>query len=618
MKVHEYREMMRYLTRPATPVVNDRVEYSEGSKLTGTDKTLEQNIRDDHKAFNDYRKSIGQGPIPLDNEYIRMWIRSRLSEGGRVKLKDGTKEPQKTIPMDLESVAFRLFGDKLDNLTYNQKQTLYDHIEDRKNKKALGGRVKFKNGSEESSQEIPSLGETDTRGILQQQIINEKDPNKINELVKLLEEYDKRQLEKQKEKEEFKKSQKEKGIKYEEDFPSTKDYLLETGKQLLTNPKYTLGKAAKGAIEGTEFLAGQFGRSFLGIGKTDPSKSPLENLFYTPVLGEKLKINKLIEEGTPKDPTTGTLLGGDVLEIGAGFLGPYEAYLLSKAAKKGVGTLKTKSVTEVDEKIDPARRDILKTGAVMTGGAVLYPTAKKIGMFDDLAKGVKVVRTLPEVKGMPEWFNPFITRIENEGLDITSQARKAQKLEYERFGGPPSNAADREIVQSKKFEIPVSGKKESEIITMTEYKNGDFYVESNTSGGAFNSPFDLYYTAPKEVTETQFLRGKDGKVYEKKVIVKKEGDFVVIEQRPYASPRYMFDDQNVELEYMEMSLDDTISDVEKLEKIATGKKIDSKKIEQRTKNRKFVEENPMEDVVNRQGDPDPDYDYAYKKFSNDD
>jgi hypothetical protein len=68
-----------------------RANFSEGSKLTGTDKTLEQNIKSDHKAFNDYRKSIGQSTIPLDNEYIRMWIRTRLNEGGRVSFKKGGK-----------------------------------------------------------------------------------------------------------------------------------------------------------------------------------------------------------------------------------------------------------------------------------------------------------------------------------------------------------------------------------------------------------------------------------------------------------------------------------------------------------------------------------------------
>jgi hypothetical protein len=62
-----------------------RTNFNEGSKLTGTDKTLEQNIKDDHKAFNDYRKSIGQSTIPLDNAFIKMWQRTRLNEGGSVE-----------------------------------------------------------------------------------------------------------------------------------------------------------------------------------------------------------------------------------------------------------------------------------------------------------------------------------------------------------------------------------------------------------------------------------------------------------------------------------------------------------------------------------------------------
>lgn len=59
-----------------------------------------------------------------------------LSTGGGVK-----NQTPKFIPMDLESVAFRLFKENLDNLTYNQKQTVYDHIEENRNKKAKGGKV---------------------------------------------------------------------------------------------------------------------------------------------------------------------------------------------------------------------------------------------------------------------------------------------------------------------------------------------------------------------------------------------------------------------------------------------------------------------------------------------
>ena len=67
-----------------------RVNLNEGSKLTGTDKTLEQNIKQDHKAYNDYRKSIGQSIVPLDNAFIKMWQRTGLNEDGRARLTEGT------------------------------------------------------------------------------------------------------------------------------------------------------------------------------------------------------------------------------------------------------------------------------------------------------------------------------------------------------------------------------------------------------------------------------------------------------------------------------------------------------------------------------------------------
>jgi hypothetical protein len=578
-----------------------RVNFSEGSKLTGTGKTLEQNIKDDHKAFNDYRKSIGQSTIPLDNDFIKMWQRTRLSSGGSVK-----KEAPKFIPMDLESVAFRLFQDNLDNLSYNQKQTVYNYIEDNRNKKAEGGTIQ----SEDYYQEIPTLTSADPIDILEQQLINEKDPIKIEKLKNELNQIKEELIAKETAREEEKRIQKEKGVKYREDFPSDTAYVLETGKQLLTNPKYTLGKLGKGVVEGTEFLGGQFGKTVLGIGEFDPSKSILENALYTPVAGEKLGINKFIEKNIPKDPTTGTLMGGEALEIAGSFLGPLEIYQLMKGAQTPKALEKKLSTIKIDEKIDPTRRDILKTGAVMGGGALLYPTAKKLGMFDELAKAAKVARVLPAVKGMPEWFSPLISRIEKEGVDVISQAKEAQKLEYKRMKGPPSNAADYEIIQSRKIEIPVAGKKEPDILVMTEYKNGDVLIEADTYGGAFDSPVELYYSAPKEVTDTKYTRDKDGVLYGTPVKVKKEGEFVVYEDRPYNAARYPFDDA-IELERSEVSLNEAISDLERIEKIATGKRIDPKRVKEREATRKFVEENPMDDVVNRYGDAE---DFAYDGF----
>ena len=69
--------------------------------------------------------------------------------GGRVNYQNGgsSNTSPKFIPMDLESVAFRLFKENLDNLTYNQKQTVYDYIEANRNKKAYGGRIGYADGT---------------------------------------------------------------------------------------------------------------------------------------------------------------------------------------------------------------------------------------------------------------------------------------------------------------------------------------------------------------------------------------------------------------------------------------------------------------------------------------
>jgi hypothetical protein len=142
---------------------------------------------------------------------------------------------------------------------------------------------------------------------------------------------------------------------------------------------------------------------------------------------------------------------------------------------------------------------------------------------------------------------------------------------------------------------------------MTEYKNGDVLIEADTYGGAFDSPFELYYSAPKEISEPIYTRNSQGEYIvtgQKKI--KKEGEFIVYEDRPEFRPSYPFD-TNMELEMSEFSIDSAISDLERIEKIATNKRISPKKVEQRTKDRKYVEDNPFEDAMNRSPDP-PEYD----------
>ena len=199
-----------------------------------------------------------------------------------------------------------------------------------------------------------------------------------------------------------------------------------------------------------------------------------------------------------------------------------------------------------------------------------------IKAFKGTKKAAQVAKLLPKVSGMPEWFPSLVARIEKEGIDISPKATRVE-----------------DIRTVKKIEVAIPGKKESEIITMTKYPNGAIHIEADVYGGSFDSPFDLHYRPPK--TDIDLETGK---------AINEPGEFIVMETRP----RPAYEPGDFELEYESMSVKDAISDIERIEKIATGKKIDPKIVEQRAGARKFIEENPYEDIVNRYPDPEIDYD----------
>jgi hypothetical protein len=78
------------------------------------------------------------------NEIDDALKRSGFAYGGRAGYETGGTTAPKFIPMDLESVALRLFGKNLDNLSYIEKQAVRDHIDDYKDKKADGGLMSLK------------------------------------------------------------------------------------------------------------------------------------------------------------------------------------------------------------------------------------------------------------------------------------------------------------------------------------------------------------------------------------------------------------------------------------------------------------------------------------------
>ena len=212
------------------------------------------------------------------------------------------------------------------------------------------------------------------------------------------------------------------------------------------------------------------------------------------------------------------------------------------------------------------RRTLLK---IMGGIAALPALGKAIK-----GTGIKSIKAagkvLPKVQGMPEWFTPLVNKIMKEGTDISPKASRVEDIE---------------IV--KKLEIPSETGK-PEVITLTQNKaTGNITIESNY-GGIGDTPFELNYRPPK--SDINLETGKE---------IKYPGDFQVIENRP----RPTREPGDFEFDYDNFDINDAYSDVERLEKIATGKIKDVKKIEQRAAGRKKVEESPYEDIMDRYSDP---------------
>jgi hypothetical protein len=221
------------------------------------------------------------------------------------------------------------------------------------------------------------------------------------------------------------------------------------------------------------------------------------------------------------------------------------------------------------------RRTLLK---IMGGMAALPALGKAIK-----GTGIKAIKAagkvLPKVSGMPEWFTPLVNKIMKEGVDISPKASRVE-----------------DMTTVKKLEIP-SATGKPEIITLTENKvTGEISIDANISGGAADSSFELNYRPPK--SDINLETGKE---------IKSPGHFQVIENRP----RPTREPGDYEFDYDNFDIDSAYSDVERLEKIATGKIKDVKKIEQRAAGRKKLENSPYEDIMDRYPDPDiGDYDFA--------
>ena len=108
-------------------------EYN--SKLGNIQNMKSADLAERRNAVIKYMQLAGFGQSDIDSALLR----SGLKKGGRAGYDSGGSTIPKFVPMDLESVALRLFGKNLDNLSFIEKQAVRDYIDDNKPKKAKGG-----------------------------------------------------------------------------------------------------------------------------------------------------------------------------------------------------------------------------------------------------------------------------------------------------------------------------------------------------------------------------------------------------------------------------------------------------------------------------------------------
>jgi len=176
---------------------------------------------------------------------------------------------------------------------------------------------------------------------------------------------------------------------------------------------------------------------------------------------------------------------------------------------------------------------------------------------------------------MPEWFPSLVAKIEKEGKYLGKDTGLTDNLRIKEL-----------TIQSK------TEKGASEVYTMIQHPNGDITIEANVKGGAFDGPFELHYSPPK--TDMNVETGQP---------ITYPGEFHVMENRPISTAR-SHHDADFELDYQLVSPEEAISDIERVEKVATGRRIHPKRVEERTAARKYIEENPYEDIINRYGEVD--------------
>ena len=221
---------------------------------------------------------------------------------------------------------------------------------------------------------------------------------------------------------------------------------------------------------------------------------------------------------------------------------------------------------------DPSKRKFIKRGTGILGALTAIGTGA-IKLAPEISKVKEIIGSLNVLpKNAPEWLLPLYKKIKSLG--------KESKVEPTKEGGTGYKVTDLKT-EDGSYKI------------VENEKTGEVVISADTSAGVNEGPLD-FIVRPRKITGVN----SDG------TPIVDPGEFKMVENRAVGR---MTSPEDYELdidEYVTNNLDDLGSDWHAVEEFATGKTdktLQAKKLE----GKKFIEENPGEDVVNRQGE----YDY---------
>ena len=218
------------------------------------------------------------------------------------------------------------------------------------------------------------------------------------------------------------------------------------------------------------------------------------------------------------------------------------------------------------------RRDLLK---ILAGVAAL-PIASKFmkgkGALKPAAKAV--VKTLPKVSGMPEWFTPLVNKIIKNGEDISPEVKRLE-----------------DTVNVKKLKDG-----DTTFILTEKPIDGEITITIDSPRNPHGQTVDLQYKKPK--TDFDVETGKK---------INEPGEFQVVE----TEPRWQRD-QTLDIDERVTTIDRAAGDIEAAERTATGKIKNREKIKERRKTKDLMEKDPL-DYLEREYGPEENL-YQYEEF----